>query len=103
MEAAINKEEVNARLQVLEKEHGKGVSAIIVDDKVAYFKKPKRAQLSYALTLMTTDMLAAYESVLNSTFIEGDRDIIDEDDYFIAAGPQVNHMLGSRSAELVKL
>ena len=98
-----DKAAVIAKLMALEKTHGKGVTAIVVEDKVAFFKKPSRPQLSYALTLMGSDILAAYESVLNGTFIEGDRCIIDEDEYFMAAGPQVNSMIGSKSAELVKL
>jgi len=86
----------------LTKQKKEKVVAIIVEDKVAYFRKPRRSEISYAMTLLDKDPLGAYTAILNATYIEGDREILDDDDYFVSAAPLANQLISQRSAEILK-
>jgi len=85
------------------KEHGDNIQCLVVGDKKAWFKRPDRPTVSYALTLMGTDPLGAYGAILGDSFLGGDRQILDDDKYFYVASPFANKLLGEMTAELVKV
>lgn len=95
---------VEARKAELEKQRKESVLAIHVaeDQKVAYFRKPNRREVSYAMTLLANDPLAAYEAVLNSCYLEGDRELLDNDEYFIGIAPLANSLISTKTAEVLK-
>lgn len=90
------------QLKALEAKHGK-LKAIVVEDKVALFKKPSRQILGSASAYVSTDIIRYTEIVAESCFVDGDREIIDDDDYFISAMPQISELGENKKAELVKL
>jgi len=96
------KEAAQVRADELSKKRKEKVVAIVVDDKAAFFRKPRRAEISYAMTLLDKDPLGAYGSILSATFLEGDRGILDDDDYFMSAAPLANQLITQRAAEILK-
>lgn len=90
------------QLKALEAKHG-SLKAIVVEDKVALFKKPSRQVLGSASAYVSTDIIRYTEIVADSCFVEGDREIIEDDDYFISAMPQFSELGENKKAELVKL
>ena len=92
---------IGAKALELKKKHGE-ITVIKVLDKVAYFKQANRQTVGYAMTLMSSSMDAAYESILNNCYLEGDREIIDEDKYFLIAMPEANKLIASGTAEVLK-
>lgn len=68
----------------------------------AYFKKPDRNVYGSALSMQARNPLAAKEIILRSTFLEGDQDIIENDDLFFSACTVVDEMLTINMATLKK-
>jgi hypothetical protein len=97
-------EEVAAKKAELEKQRKEKVVAIHIeaDKKVAYFRKPNRREVSYAMTLLQNDPLAAYEAVLQTCYLEGDRELLDDDEYFIGIAPLANSLISTKTAEVLK-
>lgn len=83
----------------------KGVYLITVDDKAALFRKPTRQHISFATAASSQgmDAIAFTESIMKNTFLEGDREILEDDDYFLPAMPVINQMVESKQAEIKKL
>lgn len=71
-------------------------------DKVAYLKKPTRKDISMARTLAAGEEIAYYELLMDAVWIEGDKEIRDDDDYFFNAYPQLGHMIETKIVELKK-
>lgn len=68
----------------------------------AYFKKPDRNVYGAALSLQARNPLSAKEVILRSCFLEGDKDIIDNDDLFFSACTVVDEMLTIQMASIKK-
>ena len=86
------------------KKHGEIVS-YTVEDKVAYFRKPTRQELSYAMVASNQmkDLIKYSETLMNSCFIGGDREILDKDDYFIGAMTIIEALAEAKTGEIKKL
>lgn len=83
----------------------KGVYLITVEDKAALFRKPSRQDISFATAASSQgkDAIAFTESIMKNTFLEGDREILEDDDYFMSAMTVTNEMVESKQAEIKKL
>ncbi len=89
-------------LKNLEATHGT-LKAIMVDDKIGLFKKPNRQVISMATALSTTDPIAYLEKLAENCFVEGDRELLDDDDCFMAIIPKLNELVETKTAQLLKL
>ena len=79
------------------------VYAIIVDGKICYLKKPGRKEMSYAASIGTSDPMGMVEGILNTCFLGGCEDFKTDDDLFLAAASQLEGIVATKHAELVKL
>ena len=86
----------------LEATHGP-LKAIIVEDKIGLFKKPTRQIIGAASALSTTDPMKYLELLAGNCFVAGDRELLDDDDYFMAIIPKLNELVDTKTAELLKL
>lgn len=80
------------------------ISQFKCEDKVAYFKKPDRKALSYATTAGgSKDPFKFNEIILNNCFIGGDKEVIENDEYFLTINGFVSNLIEVKTYELVKL
>jgi hypothetical protein len=101
----LTRELVEARfpnLKNLEAEHGP-LQAIRVDDYIALFKKPSRQVIGMATALESSDPMGFLETIANNCYVAGDKEIIENDDCFLAIVPSLNRLRDLKTAELVKL
>lgn len=86
------------------KKHG-DVILYEVDGKKCYFRKPTRQELSYATVASNQmkDTVKYSEVLMNSCFLGGDRDIIDNDEYFLGAAPVIEALSEAKVGEIKKL
>jgi hypothetical protein len=86
----------------LEKEHGQ-LTAIAVEDKIGLFKKPSRQVISMATALQENEPMKFMEVIADNCFVAGDRELLDDDDCFLAIMPMLNQLRELKTAQLVKL
>ena len=72
------------------------------DIEEAFFKKPNRKVLGAAMSSFQRDPIKAMEVLLNSTFIEGDKRVLEDDEAFIAAAQAAQQMINVRAATIKK-
>lgn len=92
------------RIKELKAKNG-SIYLITVDDKQAVFKKPTRHDLSYATTAsgQGKDTVKLAEIILRNTFVEGDEEILNDDEYFYGAMPVAMEMFETKQGEIKKL
>lgn len=72
-------------------------------EKMALMKPIDRNILSYASTKITDEGLYAFlEAAMRECFIEGDKEILEDDEYFIPAANSFNKILEGKKASLLK-
>lgn len=72
-------------------------------EKLAIMRPITRQILSYASTKIQDDGLYAFlEAAMRECFIEGDEEIIEDDEYFIPAANQFNKIIEGKKANLLK-
>ncbi len=98
----IHGQATEAKIESWKKEHG-DIFQVSVDDHVAYFKKPGRKILAAASRALQESSIQYVEDLLENTYLGGSREVIDNDDYFLAAVQVVDQMMQLKTAELVKL
>lgn len=76
-----------------------------VEDKVAYFRKPTRQEISYASVASNQmkDVIKYSETLMNSCFVGGDREILEKDEYFIGAMAVIEALAEVKTGEVKKL
>jgi hypothetical protein len=79
------------------------VKAIIVENHIAYFKKPDRKILGFAYSVGTKDPIKFNEILMNNCFIGGSEAIKKDDDLFLGAGLKLSELIEIKEAELVNL
>jgi hypothetical protein len=84
------------------KEHGE-ISAIIIEGKIAFLKKPDRRALGYASTAGQKDPMKFNEIILENCFVGGDEEIKKDDSLFLAASSKIVELIEVKEAELLKL
>lgn len=69
---------------------------------IGYIKKPSRATMGAAMSLMSKNPLKANEIILQSSWLEGDKRILEDDDCFLAAGALLQDIIQIRAGEVKK-
>ncbi len=90
------------QIEAWKKEHGE-IFQVVVEDHLAYFKKPGRKILAYASKALQESSIQYVEELLDNTFVGGSKEVLTNDDYFLAAVQVVDQMLVLKTAELTKL
>lgn len=96
----MNKNEVTAaQIEQWKKEHGK-VFVAEADGYKAYYRKPTRKDLSYAMTLQNQP-LDMTETLLKSCFLGGDAIMHEETDYLLGcSGELTDRMISIKKVEV---
>lgn len=89
------------RIAELKAEHG-DLFLITVEDKAAFFKRPSRKALSYAAKAGEKDPLAFNEVIMKDTYIEGDKELMEDDGYFLGAANQIGELVQVKTSTLEK-
>jgi hypothetical protein len=95
-------EQIAERVDALKKKTNGPVWSIKVDEKISFHRKPKLQEVSYMLTVVTQDLVEANRSLLATTYLEGDREIFEDDDYLGGAMMVAQQMVEFKTAEIVK-
>lgn len=90
------------KIDALTKKHGQ-LSVIIVEDKMGLFKKPDRKVISSASAVAATDPIEYVAIIAENCFVEGDKELLQEDDYFLGIVPVINQLVETKTASLLKL
>lgn len=85
--------------EILKSQHGE-IYFAKTDANIAYFRKPNRQELSYALAAGKSDQLSVGESLLKSCFVAGDRIFIENFEYTLGAMPIVEKLMQVKTVEL---
>ena len=82
-----------------------GVFEVAVADKKAVLHKPSRKDLSFASagSGQGSDVFKFSEILMRQCWIDGDREIMDDDDYFLGAVPVLQAIAEVKQAEVKKL
>lgn len=89
------------QIEAWKKEYGE-IFVAEADDCVAYFKKPSRSQLSYAMTLQS-DPLKMTETILKACFIGGSEVMINDLDHLLGASAIADSLITSKQVAVKKL
>lgn len=97
--------------EIKEKQHIKRVFAIVVegdefDEKpmfIGYFRNPSIMHFSNYMAFVTKDAVQAALNLAKATFIEGDRELVDDDDIFLRGTfDRFSAIMERRNSEMVK-
>lgn len=95
----IEKTEITAeQVAQWKKEHGK-VFVAKGNGKIAYYRKPSRKDLSYAMTLKDQP-LDMYETLLRNCFLGGDAIMHEDMDYLLGSVGLAEKMISVKSVEV---
>lgn len=102
--------EFEQRLEALKETHKQTIYMIAVplDDTgknytACYISKPARPVLSKAVSdIAQGRLMEASETILRSCWIEGDEQIIEDDELFMSASTVINQIISFRQATLKK-
>ena len=89
------------KIEQLKHQHG-DLFVARADGKEAYFRKPSRKDLSYALT-MRDKPLEMTELLLKNTFVDGDRCFVEDSAYLLGCSALVEQMIEVKNVEVEKL
>lgn len=107
------REQITKKIEELRTQTGnKRIQAIVVagdeyDEKplyVGYFKRPNTMQFSLWMNQAQKDPVVANKTLAQSTFVSGDKELVDNEDLFLyGTMSKVAQLIESRNADLVKL
>ncbi len=86
----------------LKKEYG-DVFCIEVEDKKCFIHKPTRQILDLANASSAKKSSMFNETILKNCWLAGDKDVVFDDNYFMAAGSILGEVVVFKTAELKKL
>jgi len=85
-------------------EYTNGIYSVVIDDHVAYFKKPTRHDMNCAMSKANKDAaLDLFEELANLTFIGGSADVIEVDELFFGLVDQLKTVIEGKKARMVNL
>ena len=84
----------------LKKKHGE-IFEISVDDKSCIVRKPNRKDLSYVSVVK--DPIKMSETLLKQLWIEGDKEIQEQDDLFLVVIPKMEEVIKVKELQIKKL
>lgn len=77
-----------------------------LDDKpfyIAYLRRPSLMHFSQYMNFAQKDVVQANQMLAKNVFLAGDRELVDDEDLFLyGLMGQLNHIIDSRNADLVK-
>ena len=82
------------------KKHGE-IFEITVEDKSWILRKPNRKDLSFVSVVK--DSIKMSETLLKQLWVDGDKEIQDNDEYFLAAIPKMEEVIKVKEAQVKKL
>lgn len=82
------------------KKHG-DIYEISVDNKSCVLRKPNRKDLSYVSVVK--DPIQMSETLMRQLWVDGDREILEDDQLFLAAIPKMEEVTRIKEAEVKKL
>ena len=91
-----------AQIEAWKREH-RTVYELVVDDAVAYLRKPNRQDLSAASALSKNDAYLFNEILLGNCWLGGAEFIKTDDDYFLSVGSALAEIIEVKHAELKKI
>lgn len=110
---SVQEEEIKKKLESLKKEDpkkNKRIRPIVIfgdefDDKdtyVGYFREPDFATFSKFVQLQKKDDVAALRALARDTFVDGDKEMIDDDSLFLyGLSPELGKILDARQTKVV--
>jgi hypothetical protein len=76
------------------------------DDKplyIAYLRRPSLIHFSQYMNFVQKDLVQASKMLATNVFLAGDRELVDDDELFLyGTMQQLNHLIDSRNADMVK-
>lgn len=76
------------------------------DDKplyIAYLRRPSLMHFSQYMNFVQKDLVQANKMLATNVFLEGDRELVDDDELFLyGTMQQLSHLIDSRNADMVK-
>lgn len=82
------------------KEHGE-IFLFTVEDKSCIVRKPTRMELSFVSGV--TDPMQFTETLLKQLWLDGDKEMLEVDDYFLAISGKLDQVIKFKEAEVKKL
>lgn len=68
----------------------------------AWFKKPTLQQFSMFTTIAQKDKIQALQTLMKNIFIDGNEEIINDDDYFLSAMTQIEEIVNVSASRIKK-
>ena len=106
------REEIVKKAEELKAQHKLRKIFIIVvegeegDDKplyIAYLRRPSLIHFSQYMNFVQKDLVQASKMLATNVFLAGDRELVDDDELFLyGTMQQLNHLIDSRTAVMVK-
>ena len=91
------------QIEEWKQQHGK-VFECSADGETAYFRKPTRTELSYALALQANNKsIEMIEHILKSCYLGGSRVFLEDTDYMLGAADLVNSLVQVKHVEVKNL
>jgi hypothetical protein len=81
--------------------HGRLEEVTVYVQKVGYVRKPTRHEIGASMSLQT-DPLTQAEDLLNTCWLGGDEELLDDDDYFQGALMQFQELMAIKTGEIKK-
>ena len=91
----------NEQIAAWKEKHG-DILSVEADGHVAYFRKPTRQELGYAMTLQS-ESLKMTEVMLKQCKIGGSDIFLDETDYMLGAVSVIEQLVTAKATEIKKL
>lgn len=88
------------QISELKSKHGE-LFEISVEDKSCILRHPNRKDLSYVSVVK--DPIKMSETLMKQLWVEGDKEILEDDQYFLAAIPKMEEVLKVKEAQIKKL
>lgn len=82
------------------KKHG-DIYEITVEGKSCILRKPNRKDLSYVSVVK--DPIQMSETLMRQLWVDGDKEILEDDQLFLAAVPKMEEVMRIKEAEIKKL
>lgn len=101
----MNTDEVTpTMIDIWKKQHGEVIS-YSVEDKVGYFRKPTRQEISYASVASNQmkDVIKYSETLMTACWLGGDKEILEKDEYFMGAMAIIETLAEVKTGEVKKL
>ena len=106
------REEIVKKAEELKAQHKLRKIFIIVvegeegDDKplyIAYLRRPSLIHFSQYMNFVQKDLVQASKMLATNVLLAGDRELVDDDELFLyGTMQQLNHLIDSRNADMVK-